>query len=349
VKQRDSELPKRAPWHRRLLDCEALAKEARLSGGKTRPTGHRALRNGVAVLTLLWATFAVTCLPRWAAAAGDLASLLPKSNAVAGWRMQGTPGTYTRANLYDYIDGGADIYLGYGFTRAVVVDYLGPDGSRITVELYDMGSSYDAFGVFARERAPEQPPVGQGSSYAGGLLTFWKDGIFARVFADRETESTRPAVLRLGKLVATTAAKNGPMPPLVALLPRAGMGARSVRYLHTDTALNSVLYLPGNPLRLGMKTNAAYAEYPTTGGAPAKVVIVEYGSARDAAAAFSALAKLHAATVSKGRTDYTVTTDRFKRAGGAVRGRYVVVVSNAADEVTARRLLTAASTRVKKG
>lgn len=311
---------------------------------RSRPTVGR----GTAAVALLWITFAMVCLPQPAAAALDLASLLPKPNAVADWHMQGRPATYTRASLYDYIDGGADLYLGYAFSRAVVADYTGSSGAKITVELYDMGSSYDAFGIFAREQAQVSPSIGQGASYAGGLLTFWKDRVFARIFTDRETDATRPAVLRMGKLLAAAVRSKGTKPPLIAMLPQPGIAGGSVRYLHTDTALNSVLYLPGNPLRLSGKTNVAYAEYPVRAGAPAKLVIVQYPSAQDGQGAFAGLAKLHGVSLNKGRTHYAAKTERFKWVAAAVRGRYAVMVSNAADQGTAQRLLDAASARVGK-
>jgi len=297
-------------------------------------------------LLALAGLLAGAALSQAGAASLDLASLLPTSGAVEGWRMQGKPASYTPSNLYDYIDGGADFYLSYDFRRAVVADYGGPSGAKITVELYDMGSSYDAFGVFAHEQAEESPPVGQESSYAPGLLTFWKNRVFARIFADRSPAAMREPILRLGKLVATRMRATGPKPPLLRLLPRSGLAPRSVRYLHTDTALNSVLYLPGNPLRLNPKTKVVYGEYPRAGGAPVKLLIADYPDARQAAAAYSGVAKLHGASGAKPETGYARATERYKWVAGWARGRYVVVVSNAPDEAAARRLLHSARKQI---
>ena len=276
------------------------------------------------------------------AAALDLASLLPKTGAVAGWRTEGKVETYTRDTLYEYIDGGADLYLGYSFRRLVRADYAGPNKSKITVELYDMGSSYDAFGVFAHEQAPERPPVGQESSFAGGLLTFWKDGLFARLFADPDSQQARAAILKLGKAISASLPTMGRKPPLLKLLPADGLAPRSVRYLHTDTALNSVLYLPGNPLKLNRTTDVAYGEYPQTGAAPSKVVVVGYLDAARARSAFFAVAAVHGASGSIHQTHmYTRKTERYGWAGAAIYGRYVGLVSNARDDAAARRLIGA--------
>jgi len=264
--------------------------------------------------------------------------------------MQGRPASYTRANLYDYIDGGADFYLSYAFQGAVVANYSGPAGAKITVELYDMGSSYDAFGVFAHEQAKQNPPIGQGGSYAGGLLTFWKGRVFARMFAERESPATREAVLKLGKKIAAAVRVTGPKPPLLGLLPQVGLAPRSVRYLHTDTALNGVLYLPGNPLGLNAQTDVAYGEYPGAKGVPpAKVVVVQYPTIERARAAFVALDKQLGG---KGVIHVThmafYDTPRYRRVGAVLLQPYVGLATNAPDSGTARRLVDGVIAGVKQ-
>jgi len=279
----------------------------------------------------------------------DLASLLPKTGAVAGWRTEGKVETYARDTLFDYINGGAELYLGYAFQRAVIADYAAPNKSKITVELYDMGSSYDAFGAFAHEQAPESPPVGQESSFAGGLLTFWKDSLFARLFADPDSEQARAAILKLGKAISASLPTMGRKPPLLKLLPPDGLAPRSVRYLHTDAALNSVLYLPGNPLKLDRTTDVAYGEYPRGGAKPIKAMVVRYPAGPRALAAFLDLAVLvgESGTANAAQM-YARETSRYGAVASMACGRYVGFVCNAPDTRTARRLLDAILAAAKR-
>ncbi|UCH33328.1 MAG: hypothetical protein JSV65_12180 [Armatimonadota bacterium] len=326
----------------------SLASKARHHGDPARP---RPCRADLALRLLVLITglgLAGTSGTR--AAALDLESLLPRSGAVEGWRTQGKPASYTPTTLFDYINGGADFYLAYDFQRVAVGSYVGPGGAKITVELYDMGSSHDAFGVFSHERARESPPVGQESSYSGGLLTFWKDRLFARIFTDRESETARDAILKLGKAVSTAVRAMGKKPPMLGLLPRPGLAAASVRYLHTDTSLNSVLYLPGNALRLNRRTNVVYGEYPQADGPPAKLAIVIYPEARHAMAGYLGAAKLHGASGDGNPPPWYVSeSDRFRWVGAFVRNRYVVLASHAPDEGVARALLESARKRIGKG
>jgi hypothetical protein len=202
-----------------------------------------------------------------AAAAGAAVS-------VGGWEPAGKPETYTRKNLYDYIDGGADYYLAYDFRKLTVQRYRrGRD--EITVELYDMGSAPEAFGAWANDPPREQPRVGQQAAYAAGLLQFWKGPIYGRVFADHETPDLKRAVIGLGKEAAFAIKQTGRLPDLLKALPARGRVARSERYLHQETSLNNVLYLgSGNPLGLSAKTEAVFARYGAKG--ETKLLIVRY-------------------------------------------------------------------------
>ncbi len=58
--------------------------------------------------------------------------------------------------------------------------------SAITVELYKMASSADAYGVFTFERQDDPAGIGQGSEFGGGMLRFWKGTYFASVYAEGE-------------------------------------------------------------------------------------------------------------------------------------------------------------------
>src|SRR5512147_2433040 len=95
---------------------------------------------------------------------------MPKKNPefflpteTAGWKWDGKEMKYDPKTVFSYMDGSAELYLAYGFQSLVVHRYEKPDRPPITVELYEMGSSEDAFGVFSFERQDEDAGIGQGS------------------------------------------------------------------------------------------------------------------------------------------------------------------------------------------
>lgn len=61
------------------------------------------------------------------------------------------PRTFNGSSLYGYMDGGADLYLEYGFTGAWI-DEVHWQGGKYSIELYKMNSPEDAFGIYSVSR-----------------------------------------------------------------------------------------------------------------------------------------------------------------------------------------------------
>ena len=60
---------------------------------------------------------------------------------------------YEPDNLYEYIDGGADVFLLYDFQRLLHQNFKAGKG-EITADIYDMGKAENAFGIYSAERSP---------------------------------------------------------------------------------------------------------------------------------------------------------------------------------------------------
>ena len=74
---------------------------------------------------------------------------------VEGWKWDGKEIKYNSKTLFDYIDGAAELFLAYGFQNLTARRYEKSNQPPITIELYEMGSSEDAYGVFSFERQDE--------------------------------------------------------------------------------------------------------------------------------------------------------------------------------------------------
>jgi hypothetical protein len=61
---------------------------------------------------------------------------------------------YKPDTLYQYIDGGADVYLLYDFQVLLHQDFKA-GAADITADVYDMGKPEDAFGIYSAERSPK--------------------------------------------------------------------------------------------------------------------------------------------------------------------------------------------------
>jgi len=68
-------------------------------------------------------------------------------------RTRESPLLYNPETLYQYIDGGADIYLLYDFKNLLHQDF-NSGAAELTVDIYETGKTEDAFGIYAAERSP---------------------------------------------------------------------------------------------------------------------------------------------------------------------------------------------------
>lgn len=111
------------------------------------------------IIMTFCASFLCAAHPLWS-------DLLP--DTLGSWELTETK-TYPGQTLYDYIDGGADVYYEYGFST-VNVGYYSKSEREILVEVYSMSSPQAAAGIysfFRRYTAPSLP-----EPYTGKLYDF---------------------------------------------------------------------------------------------------------------------------------------------------------------------------------
>ncbi len=83
----------------------------------------------------------------------ELNSLLP---TLEGMESKESPKTYFPENLFEYINGAAEIYLSYDFKELIVAEYKKSDApDSVAVEIYDMGNHKNSFGIYSAERYPD--------------------------------------------------------------------------------------------------------------------------------------------------------------------------------------------------
>jgi len=255
-----------------------------------------------------------------------------------GWRAADRGELYDKESIFSYIDGHAEVYLAYGMTGCLARRYTGPQGEAdITLDVFEMASPADAYGVFTYDRDGEEVDIGHDGLYRYGWLSFWKGQYFVSVTAEAETPASRAAVLELGRAAAALIDGDGALPPIVGELPPGGLDASSVRFLHSQQILDTHLYLgEGEVLGLAPDTPVALARY-LRDGRSAHLLLVDYpdqGRAERAAAAIAG--RLLAGPAGGG----PAIGQDGRWHGVQQRGARLVVVIGAANEELAAALLS---------
>lgn len=263
-----------------------------------------------------------------------LADLLPQE--LEGWTTDGKDRIYHRNNLYEYIDGGAELYLSYNFKKVLHRIYTAPEQPDILLDLFDMGNSKNAFGVFSHTRETVNNTFGQGSQYTEGLLLFWKDRYYVSVLASPETEESKKAVFTLARHIDDAVKSRGPLPEILSLLPGESLIEESIRYFHHYIWLNSHYFISHeNILFINKKTDAVLAKYKDQQN-QYLLLLVKYPKEKETVAAYQSFIQNYLPELA-GQTmvqieDSTWTACRRKK-------NYLVIVFNASEKIVAESMI----------
>lgn len=265
----------------------------------------------------------------------DLAAVVPRQ--IGGFAAEGTDATYDRKTIYDYIDGGAEVYLAYDMRGCLSRRYVAPGEPAVVLDLFDMGTSADAFGVFTLDRDGEQLNVGEDGLAREGWIRFWKGRFFVSIYAERETAGAREAALRLARAIESGIKENGDRPKILERLPKGGLQNRSVRYLHSHILLEGHVRLSEeNIFGLGPDTEVVLSSYVRE-GKRARLLLVSYPDAETAAAARNRYLSMRPGS---GASKRGTASEDGKWSASSQAGRLLAVVLDAESEPLAEALLT---------
>lgn len=215
----------------------------------------------------------------------DLYQSMPDN--ILGWKVSGEDTVYDRETLFDYMNGGAELYLAYDFKQVFARRFAGPSENEIVLDIYDMGSSEEAFGIFSLDREDREAGIGQRSTYGFGLLRFWKGRYFVSINALGDEEVAEPVILELGKAVAALIKEEGSVPALLSYLPEKNLKKNRTSYFHSNICLNNRFFIASeNILDLSNQTNCVFAEYAVNSKLTAFLLLIQYENNARAQAAY---------------------------------------------------------------
>ncbi len=126
--------------------------------------------------------------------------------APAGWELYDEVLQFTPDNLYEQINGRAELYLSYNVVSltCATFDESGDSSFSINLSIYDMGTTLDAFGVFSVERSPGEPQVelGRDAYRSGANYYVWKGQYYIRAIASDSVKQAQEAAWWIVRNVA---------------------------------------------------------------------------------------------------------------------------------------------------
>jgi hypothetical protein len=268
----------------------------------------------------------LVCLFSVAAPCRDDEGVMPR--VIGDWSADGDQLVFAGEELFDYIDGGAEIYFEYGFEKVTVQDYTrGED--LITAEVYRMKG--DAFGIFTllKSENDEFLEIGNEGAQSDYYLLVWCGSRLVAVTAQSEFEGRREAVRLIAAGVTENLAADGKRAELMDILPEQNRVASSEKYIVGPIGLQNVAPLAARIF--SGYAEIASAHYGSEGDQPSPLLVMRYP---DAGASDAALGKAQAKAgeISGLEAVFERNSLRVSRSGrlelaAVAVGRYVIVTT----------------------
>ncbi len=183
----------------------------------------------------------------------DLLAKLPPE----GWAIYDQVGQFTAENLYERINGRAELYLAYDVISLTTATFEDKTDIRrfVEVSVFDMGNPTNAFGIFSVERFQGDPPLDLGRmSYRSDSNAYiWKGKYYITIVVSDSTEEFQQISLDLANKVTAALIDSGERVWGLSALPQDNLITDSVQYFKVDAmGLNfmqntyTAEYLKGN-------------------------------------------------------------------------------------------------------
>ena len=232
---------------------------------------HKGTMNrSIVVRILAWGTlcFVFVCGGQLGAAT-DVRKILPPQSAGGEWRLVGNNYSYLPDTLYNYINGAADLFISYGFVALTGGEYCRSSDQRenVTVDIYDMGSTLNAFGVFQSKRDTEARSftIGAGAFGTEKYLFFYRGQLYIEIQAYVLNSTTSDVVLKMAQHVDRRIGGDSAPPA-------------ELRYLPNDNqVVGSEIYITGGILGHGFLDRGLLCDY-TIGSERVKAFVAFFPS-----------------------------------------------------------------------
>mgnify|MGYP001019761666 CR=1 FL=1 len=275
---------------------------------------------------LLFTFFAVACYAQ-----------KPLFPPVEGWNLKIEEQVYDANNLWDLINGAADLFLEYSFVDLHLARYSNDKGIEVKAELYRHAGPVEAFGMYSQERDPGFKFINIGlQGYAEeGVLNFLDGEYYIKMTTHAKGADAQKALESIAVKISAGLAKKNSMPELFSFFPD------EIRMKNSDK------YVSQNFMGHSFLKNAATVSYGTE--TRFTTFIIKCASSAEAEAAFEQWKKEAGreavSELEKGK--FVVNNPLDGKIILSVKNNYMFGIVNCGDDKTALKYLNQISDKIK--
>ena len=152
---------------------------------------------------------------------------------ITGWKESGEIQTFIPKNLYEYINGAADLYFAYDFQELKVEEYQNEKKASVTVDVYRHKTPLHAFGIYSQERLPGANflNIGIQGYYEQGFLNFLTGPYYVKISTVNTGPEDREVLVAFAKKVAQNLGEKGSFPSILSSFPAEGKKGNSEMFI----------------------------------------------------------------------------------------------------------------------
>lgn len=159
-----------------------------------------------------------------------LESILPFPE---GWKVKGEVLRFQPENLFEFINGAAEIYLSYDFRSLITAEYIQEESPvSVSVEIYDMGNVKNAFGIYSAERFEDSNfiNVGLQGYIEEEVLNFLMDRYYIKMFCFEGGDSSEEILKKFADEICRKVGAPGEWPEVLSYFPEENKIANSEKF-----------------------------------------------------------------------------------------------------------------------
>ena len=176
-----------------------------------------------------------------APASDDINSLFPD---LEGWAKDGSPGIFYADNLWEYINGAADVYLNYDFQKVATLTYDSSSKKSLTIDIYEHDTPRNAFGIYSQEKPTQGNwvKIGTQGYYDKGILNFYVGNHYVKLMGFYLGEEEKQFLLAAAGELAGSLKGKAEAPIPVECFPDKDKILNSERYIAKDFLGRRILH-----------------------------------------------------------------------------------------------------------
>lgn len=157
---------------------------------------------------------------------------------------KGKPDIYTPDNLFEYINGAAEVFLAYDFRELAALTYEDPQKHQLTIDIYRHSSDRNGFGIYSQEKPVKGDflDIGAQGYYEKGVLNFVKGSYYVKMtgfdLGDKDKEIMTTAAQKISGQMK--GADHFPLP--TTCFPGRGKILNSEKFIAADFLGHSFLH-----------------------------------------------------------------------------------------------------------